>query len=174
MEDKKYKLLTDKPLEIHNGDNVEVYYQIQALRDFGDVKAGDLGGFIEREECLSHDGDCWVADKSFVSYNARVSGDAYVGSHCTILDNSSITSKAYLDGMVTTKGNTIIGGKVKVIDGKLIVDGNVDVFGDLTVIGVCHLTGNMSIDSNTAINGNLEIGGEDVYFEGDIIINVIN
>ncbi len=35
-------------------------YRIRALRGFGDVKASDLGGFIEKEDNLSHDGICWV------------------------------------------------------------------------------------------------------------------
>ncbi len=35
-------------------------YRIRALRDFKGVKAGDLGGFIEKEENLSHEGNCWV------------------------------------------------------------------------------------------------------------------
>ncbi|MDD9334284.1 MAG: hypothetical protein PV354_11755, partial [Bartonella sp.] len=47
-------------------------YRIRALRDFGDVKAGDLGGFIEKEDNLSHDGNCWVYDKARVFQNARV------------------------------------------------------------------------------------------------------
>ena len=35
-----------------------ILHRIRALRDFGDVKAGDLGGFIESEGNLSHDGEC--------------------------------------------------------------------------------------------------------------------
>ena len=31
-------------------------HRIRAVINFGDVKVGDLGGFIEREENLSHDG----------------------------------------------------------------------------------------------------------------------
>lgn len=32
-------------------------FQIRALISFGDVKEGDLGGYIEKEENLSHDGN---------------------------------------------------------------------------------------------------------------------
>lgn len=46
--------------------------RIKALRDFGNVKKGDIGGYIEKEANLSHDGDCWVYD------NAQVCGDALV------------------------------------------------------------------------------------------------
>lgn len=44
--------------------------RIRALIDFGNVKKGELGGFIEKEENLSYAGDAEV------SGNARVSGDA--------------------------------------------------------------------------------------------------
>lgn len=47
-------------------------FRIKALVAFGDVEKGELGGFIEKEDNLSHDGDAQV------SGNARVSGDAWV------------------------------------------------------------------------------------------------
>ena len=34
-------------------------HRIRAVRDFGDVKAGDLGGWIETESNLSNDGNAW-------------------------------------------------------------------------------------------------------------------
>ena len=45
-------------------------FRIKALVAFGDVEKGELGGFIEKEDNLSHDGNAWV------SGNARVSGNA--------------------------------------------------------------------------------------------------
>ena len=35
-------------------------FRIRALRSFGGIKAGDLGGFIENERNLSHGGNAWV------------------------------------------------------------------------------------------------------------------
>ena len=43
--------------------------RVVALIDFGNVKTGDVGGFVESENNLSHDGLCWV------SGDARVYGD---------------------------------------------------------------------------------------------------
>ena len=40
--------------------------RIKALKDFGDVKAGDLGGYIEDYKNLSHDGNCWIYDNAKV------------------------------------------------------------------------------------------------------------
>ena len=41
-------------------------YRIRALRDFGGVKEGDLGGYVQSESNLSHDGDCWIYDDAFI------------------------------------------------------------------------------------------------------------
>lgn len=57
-------------------------YQIKALRDFGKVSKGDLGGFIESEYNLSHDGDCWVGG------NARVFGRAWVFQEGKVFDSA--------------------------------------------------------------------------------------
>ena len=66
---KKYRL-TDNT-KIVNGVTL---HQIQALRDIPThgVKTGDMGGWIEKEDNLEHEGDAWVYG------NARVGGDARV------------------------------------------------------------------------------------------------
>lgn len=47
-------------------------HRIEALKDFGDVKAGDKGGFIESEKNLSQDGDAWVYRDVWYIREARV------------------------------------------------------------------------------------------------------
>ena len=51
-------------------------FRIKALISFGDVKEGDLGGYIEKEGNLSQSGNAWVYGNACVSGDARVSGDA--------------------------------------------------------------------------------------------------
>ena len=51
-------------------------FRIKALVAFGDVEKGELGGFIEKEDNLSHLGDAWVYGDARVYGNAQVSGDA--------------------------------------------------------------------------------------------------
>lgn len=48
--------------------------RIRALKDFGSVKAGDVGGWIEKENNLSVSGSAWVSDSARVSDSACVSG----------------------------------------------------------------------------------------------------
>lgn len=54
---KKFKLTSEFIVDI---SGVKLF-RIKALIEFGNVKAGDLGGYIEKEENLSHMGDAWVA-----------------------------------------------------------------------------------------------------------------
>ena len=51
---------------------------IIALRDFGEVKKGDLGGFIEKESNLAHDWNCWIYNDAVVRGEAKVHGNAEV------------------------------------------------------------------------------------------------
>ena len=71
MNGKKYELLQDQTIEWCG----RTLCRIRALRDFGDVHAGDVGGYIECERNLSQDGNAWVYD------DARVCGDAWVSGN---------------------------------------------------------------------------------------------
>ena len=51
-------------------------FRIKALISFGNVEEGELGGYVEKEENLSNDGDAWVYGDARVSGDAWVSGDA--------------------------------------------------------------------------------------------------
>ena len=90
---KKYRL-TDKKIIV----GCRTLYRIQALRDFGDVKEGEFGGWIESEKNLSHEGNAWVSGDAcvygdaWVYGNARVSGDACVYGDADIKHSSDICS----------------------------------------------------------------------------------
>ena len=70
---KKYEF-TGKTM-IHEGHTLR---QIKALHDFGDIKAGDLGGWIESNYNLSQDGNCWIDCESKVFGNARVDNNLQI------------------------------------------------------------------------------------------------
>lgn len=53
---RKY-VLTDADVYTDTGVKLT---RVKATRRFGDVSAGDIGGFISAESNLSHDGNCWV------------------------------------------------------------------------------------------------------------------
>ena len=69
-------------------------HQIRALVAFGAVDAGEIGGWIEREENLAHDGNAWVYGNALVSGDARVSGDALVYGNAWVYGNARVSGNA--------------------------------------------------------------------------------
>ena len=55
-------------------------HRIRAVRDFGDVKAGDLGGWSETESNLSNDGNAWVYGDARVSGRKHILWISMIGS----------------------------------------------------------------------------------------------
>ena len=82
----KYKL---DPTDTKSVNGVTVT-RIVALSDFGDVKVGDRGGYIQKEANLSHEGDCWVYEESCVFENASVSDNAKVFSIDMVYGNRRV------------------------------------------------------------------------------------
>ena len=70
------------------------FKRIRALIDFGNVKKGELGGFIEKEENLSHENNAWVYDDAEVSGNARVYDDAWVSGNARVSGNAEVSGNA--------------------------------------------------------------------------------
>lgn len=86
---KKYEL-TKETVTISE----KTLYRIRAVRDFGSVKTGDLGGYIEKEENLSHFDDAWVSGNAKVFDNAEVSGNGKVSGNANVFDNARISGNA--------------------------------------------------------------------------------
>ena len=73
-------------------------YQIEALKDFLNIKKGDLGGWIEKESNLSHRGDCWVSGSAMVCDNAQVSGCAWVSGNARVFGNARVSGNDWVSG----------------------------------------------------------------------------
>ena len=69
-------------------------FRIKALVSFGDVTAGDLGGYVEKEGNLSHDGNAWVYDNAWVYGNAQVYGNAWVYDNAWVCGDAQVYGNA--------------------------------------------------------------------------------
>jgi len=103
---KKYEL-TNTTKEI-NGSKV---YQIRALKDFGGVKTGDLGGWIEKESNLSHEGNAWVYGNAKVYDNSKVYCNAIVYGNAWVSGNAKVYGNARVHGDARVHGNARVHGK---------------------------------------------------------------
>ena len=73
-------------------------FRIKALIEFGNVKAGELGGFVEKEENLNHEGNAWVYGNAEVYGNARVYGNASVYGNAWVYGNARVCDDARVYG----------------------------------------------------------------------------
>lgn len=131
----KYRL-TDATRTIQYQDNGTVHKytvrQIEAARDFNDVKAGALGGWIEDESNLNHEGNCWIYDhNSAVFAGARVTGNARVTQPCMISHGASLTDECWIDGADISHGAVI---SERAMVQKSLVRGECRISGDARVM----------------------------------------
>ena len=97
-------------------------FRIKALISFGSVEAGELGGYIEKEDNLAHDGNAWVYG------NAEVSGDARVSGNARVYGNARVSGDARVYGNAWVYGNAEVSGDAR-------VSGDAWVYGDAEVSG---------------------------------------
>ena len=151
--EKKFEL-TEETREWHG----HTLHRIKALKKFGNVKKGDLGGFIESENNLSQHGECWidneakVYDEARVSDNAKVYGNAEVYNHAEvygsarIYDHACVTSNAKVFDNAWAYDSAVVCGDAKVY-GNAQVYGKARVFGKADVYGNAEICGNAEVKS---------------------------
>lgn len=189
---KKYELTSE--MKHHLGHKL---YRIRALKDFGSVKAGKLGGWIESEKNLSQDNIAWVFDEAKVYGNANVSDCAEVHDNVWIYGNANVCKNAKIFGNVNIYDNAHISGNACIsndaeIYGNAMVYDNAKVFENAELWGcakICDIAtihgyakvcdyvqiygksdiyGHASISGNTFVSGEAEISGISISGNVDI------
>lgn len=132
---KKYEL-TNETIEVEG----YVLHRIKALIDFGDVKAGDLGGFIEDESNLSHEANCWVYDNAMVYQDAKVQGYAEVHGHAKVYGNTYIGAWSLISEFGSVYGNaklygSHVYGHAKVYENAILNGGMIEICDNAKVHG---------------------------------------
>lgn len=142
---KKYELTTET-LQLAG----RTLHRIKALRDFGSVKAGELGGWIESEENLSQADNAWVYNNAKVFDKARIYGDAAVSDNATVCDNAIVYDNAEVSDYADVFENAIVFGHAKVY-------GFTRIFGNAIVLGNAILFGHAKVYGKATINGNAKV-----------------
>lgn len=144
--EKKYEL-TDETKVLESG---EVLHRIRALRNFSDVSAGDLGGFVSSEYNLSHDGECWIYDHGVVCGRARVRNNARVADNAIVRDYATVYEYVVVGGGAIVCGNAIV-ADVAIVRGSATIAGNAIVYGNAIISGVARLGDNERVGGKAYI-----------------------
>lgn len=148
----------------------KVLRRIRAARDiyFPDghlfVKKGELGGWIEKEENLSHEGSCWVGENGIVCDDAIVSGEAYVYGRAIVAQNAVVTGDAVVRGHALVTGDAVVYDEAY-IHSCATVDCFARVCANANVGGIATVSGYTSIGKDCTIGGNARLWDDETYEE---------
>ena len=84
--------------------------RIRAIIDFGNVKKGEIGGLIEKEENLSHENSAWIYGNAEVYGNARIYGNAEIYGSAEVYGNAEVYGDAWISGSARVSGSARIYG----------------------------------------------------------------
>lgn len=118
MSDKKYEILKDQAITMGGS----LIYRIRALKDFGDVEAGEMGGFVACEENLSHDGTCWIYGDAMVYHSAKVKDNAIVRGYVHVYNESRVMHNAIVEGRARVFGHGTVYGNARIKDNGSVFD----------------------------------------------------
>lgn len=172
--------------------------RIRAVVDIpeADVKKGDIGGWIEKEENLS--GNAWVYDNSKVYGNAivydnveiagdsevrdaaKVYGDACVRNKSVVKDYAMVFGDAVVANKSEVKGTAKLYGNAVITEESMIRDyacvyedvfiEKSSVYGNASVSGKVIVKGNSEIHGNARVSGKVEITDRSSVY-GDVMIS---
>ena len=142
-------------------------YRIKALKDFCDVKAGDIGGYVESKDNLSQEGNCWIF------------GDAIVKGKAKVLDNATAIGNAQVLDHAIIKDYAIVSDYATVTDHSKVYDHSI-------VVGCARINGTSEVHGYAIVGGNADVTYANIYnyakvtdgvrigatINGDTVINI--
>ncbi|MHA1360886.1 MAG: hypothetical protein ACTSRC_22420, partial [Candidatus Helarchaeota archaeon] len=125
-------------------------FRIKALTSFGNVKKGDLGGWIEKEDNLSQDGNAWVFDDACVFDDARVFDNAYISNNAWIFNKAWVFNNAQVFDNAKVFGNGWVSDNGRVF-------GNAQICNNAQIRDNANVSDNARVFHNAAVYGNAQV-----------------
>lgn len=173
VKQKKYKLTK----ETMCFDGVTLH-RIQAIKDFGDITAGEHGGWVESERNLSQEGNCWInmeakaygyaeiCDNAVLTCGAIACENSTIGNDTFVTDESVIRGFTYLFGNVEVSGKSVIDGYARLHGHVMVIGAKVidaEVYGNVVICDGAYIHGCIKIDGNAYISNGAEVCKTDDY-----------
>ena len=148
-------------------------YQIKACTSFTtnsgiEISAGELGGWVEKEQNLSQRGKAWIwSDTKIygaakVYGNAQIFGNAVIRGNAKVYGNAIICGDSKISGYAKVCGNAEIWGYAKVygnaeISENALIWGYSEIYGNAKICGNAEIFGYAKVYDNAEIWGDVEI-----------------
>lgn len=166
MRIKKYELLETHSID----DGFDKLFRIRALRSFGDVKEGQLGGYVESELNLSHEGDSWVYYWAKVKDNAKVIDNAKVRNSARVIHDAVISGNAVVYDEASVEFNAVVKDNAQVY-GNARITGNSEISGNAKVYGNADICDNACVFDNAKIYDHARVEGGSTIIGGSVRVS---
>lgn len=148
---KKY-ILTDETRLVEG----RTLHRIKALAGFDagflKVKAGELGGWIQSEENLSHEGTAWVFDDACIMDSGKIVNSAKVYETAIVRDKAVVAGTAVVCEHALIRDTAVVFGHA-LVGGNAIVGGTSGVFGNAHVDGHAYIRGDAKVYEDAVVTG---------------------
>ena len=143
-------------------------HRIRALRDVReDVHVGDLGGFVQSEENLSQEGQCWVANNAVAAEESYISGDAIMWDYSCARGCAVISGKSRIGGEAIIEDHAIVTSGY--VHGNVHISGNAKIFANAVTGGTPVIMEKASVYGE--LGGEIEVHEHAVILPGVVIDN---
>lgn len=145
-------------------------HRIRALRDIGsEVRAGELGGFVESESNLSAEpgDDAWIFDDGICAGEGYVDSGSILRDHAVVCGCAYISRGAVMSGHARAEDDAYIRGAV--LNAHARASGSSMVLNSQDGLSVPILSGHCAVYGK--ILGDVRLTGSAVVFSGEEICN---
>lgn len=123
------------------------------------IKAGTVGGWIEREDNLSHEGRCFVADEACVYDHAVVKDDALVADHAQVFRFAVVNLQAFVTDHAIVCGFAVVTDHAGVC-GNAIVNEYATVKDSASLSDHAVASGSCTVKNNASMRGYSRASGQ--------------
>ena len=155
-EEKKYEILTDEENTIEFEGRI--LHRIRALKDFGFVKIGEIGGYVQTEDNLSQYNKCWIYDDAKCMDNARVCDNAKMFRDSKMYDNSKMFNNSRM------YDNTKMFDNAKTYDNSTMFD-KAEMHNNSAMLDNSTMYDNSQMFNNTEMHNNTEMYDNSVMYD---------
>ena len=164
----KYDILIDEEYTIiYNG---RILHRIRALKDFDDVKTGDIGGYVQTEDNLSQYGNCWIYDNAKCMDKAKCTDDSKMYDNSRMYNNSKMCDYSRMFGNSEMCDNSRMCDYSRMCDNSRMCDdsrmfdnsimyNNSTMCDDSRMFGYSSLHGNAEVYDNAVLKNNNKLYG---------------
>lgn len=160
---------------------VGTLYKIVAKKDFNDVKIGDIGGYIQKEENLDIFDNSWIYDEAKVFENAKVYGNSTIKDRAQVYGNAQIQSSIVCaDAQVYGNAkliNSLASNQTQIFDNAFLEQAEIfneaKIYGNAQILSYSLIADQVEVFGNVIIdNSKKRYGDQKIGLQKDVKISI--